>query len=254
MTHLKTKRTGPDEGRPVMLMHALAANSTFWDDFCVAAGPDFLFVAFDQRGFGASPVPPRLWTVEDHVADIEQVRRQQGLERFAMVGTAVGGMLAMFYAATFPERVDSIVFTNPALGVTRHNSMMRLEKMWAGGGMAAIADDAVGRAFGELPRDERYQRYYDGIFLRNDPRGYEMTVLGMVDRSVEEVVGRVSCPVMLIGGGLDMITPPDGVARKLHAAMPNSRLEIVPDAGHLGPYQRPAAFADLAAPFLREAL
>lgn len=161
-------------------------------------------------------------------------------------------MLAMFYAATYPERVDSIIFTNPALGVTRHNSMMRLEKMWAGGGMAAIADDAVGRAFGELPRDERYRHYYDEIFLRNDPKGYEMTVLGMVDRSVEEIVAKVTCPVLLIGGGQDIITPPDGVARQLLAAMPNARLEIVPDAGHLGPYQRPKAFADLAAPFLRE--
>lgn len=218
LTALHTVRHGPQGGRPVLLMHALAANASFWDGFCAEAGDELLFVAFDQRGFGKSPVPPRPWTVEDHIADIEQVRQEQGLERFGLVGTAVGGMLGMFYAAAHPKRVSSLVFTNPALGVTRHNSMMRLEKMWAGGGLAAIVDDAVGRAFGNLPRDERYRHYRNEIFLRNDPRGYEATVLGMVDRSVEEVLDKVQCPVLLIGGELDIITPPDGVAARVHAA------------------------------------
>ena len=252
MTDLNIRLSGKADGKPVILLHALAANLTFWDDFIAAMGPDFRFAAYDQRGFGASLRPTREWTVADHVADLESVRRAVGFDKAALVGTAVGGVIALNYAELYPGHVTAVVVTNPTLGAKRATSLERVLKMKAGGGgMEVIVDEAVARAYGDLPHDDRYHHYRNEIFLKNDPLGYELTVRGIVEQSIEPILPKIKSPVLVIAGELDRVTPPD-VARHVAGLLPNSRLSILARASHFSPYQAPADCAALAGPFLRE--
>jgi pimeloyl-ACP methyl ester carboxylesterase len=52
-------------------------------------------------------------------------------------------------------------------------------------------------------------------------------------------LGKISVPTMVLVGEHDTITPP-AVAKSLAEAIPGARLEVIPDAGHMAPYENSA--------------
>jgi proline iminopeptidase len=71
---------------------------------------------YDQRGGGRSellPDDPTLYTMARHVADLEALRRQFGLERMTLVAHSFGPAIAASYAMTHPERVARMIFIGP---------------------------------------------------------------------------------------------------------------------------------------------
>jgi proline iminopeptidase len=70
---------------------------------------------YDQRGGGQSPVSrdtPVGW--REHVADLDGIREQLGLERITVCGYSWGGLLAVLYLLEHPERVEHLVLASPA--------------------------------------------------------------------------------------------------------------------------------------------
>jgi proline iminopeptidase len=80
-----------------------------------ALAQDRELIYYDQRGGGRSPVSretPVGW--REQVADLEDLRRQWGLEQLTLVGYSWGGLLAQLYATEFPERVARLALVSPA--------------------------------------------------------------------------------------------------------------------------------------------
>jgi proline iminopeptidase len=79
----------------------------------LARGRELIY--YDQRGGGRSPVSrdtPVGW--REHVADLEELRRQWGIERLAIAGYSWGGLLALLYAVQHPGRVGHLALISPA--------------------------------------------------------------------------------------------------------------------------------------------
>ncbi|HLQ57983.1 MAG TPA: alpha/beta fold hydrolase [Gemmatimonadales bacterium] len=79
----------------------------------LAQGRSLLY--YDQRGGGQSPVSrdtPVGW--REHVADLEVIRAQLGLERLTVCGYSWGGLLAVLYFLEHPERVERLALVSPA--------------------------------------------------------------------------------------------------------------------------------------------
>ena len=103
---------------------------------------EYHLVFYDQRGSLRSPCPDSLISVEAHVADLERLRQQLGLERMALFGHSMGTKLAAFYVERHPDRVKGLVLASPALP---RNIQGEAER--------ALADriDKADRAFRERP-------------------------------------------------------------------------------------------------------
>jgi len=70
---------------------------------------------YDQRGGGQSPLPrdtPVGW--REHVADLEDLRNQLGLDRLTLCGYSWGGLLAVLYFLEYPEQVERLALVSPA--------------------------------------------------------------------------------------------------------------------------------------------
>lgn len=70
---------------------------------------------YDQRGGGQSPVAreaPVGW--REHVADLEALREQLGIERLTVCGYSWGGLLAVLYLLEHPNRVERLALVSPA--------------------------------------------------------------------------------------------------------------------------------------------
>ncbi len=66
-------------------------------------------IVFDKRGQGLSDRPGRPPTLEDSMDDLAAVMEAAGSEEAAVFGVSEGGPMSALFAATFPERVSSLI-------------------------------------------------------------------------------------------------------------------------------------------------
>jgi proline iminopeptidase len=83
---------------------------------------------YDQRGGGQSPVSrdtPVGW--QEHVADLDSIRADLGLERLTLCGYSWGGLLAVLYFLEYPERVERLALVAPASITAEHRRQFEEE-------------------------------------------------------------------------------------------------------------------------------
>ena len=73
------------------------------------AGAEFAVVTYDQRGAGQSTEPAEGYGFSEHAADLEAVRQAVGAQKVHIFGHSWGGIIAMRYAAAYPQNVRSII-------------------------------------------------------------------------------------------------------------------------------------------------
>jgi proline iminopeptidase len=73
------------------------------------AEADFAVVTYDQRGTGQSTEPSNGYGLDEHSADLEAVRQAVGAKKVHIFGHSWGGIIAVRYAASYPQNVRSII-------------------------------------------------------------------------------------------------------------------------------------------------
>src|SRR5438034_11437708 len=111
------KDTG-GSGVPVVFMHAATGSSRVWDyQIPVFTATGYRVVAYDRRGFGRSVIDPTGVQPGTGADDLQALVNHLGIDRFHLVGTAAGGLLALDFAVSFPQRLRSLVIANSIGGV-----------------------------------------------------------------------------------------------------------------------------------------
>jgi proline iminopeptidase len=242
----------------------------------------FTLIYYDQRGSGRSSLvsQPDLLTVDDHVADLEAVRKYFGIDRLSLFGHSWGAMLASFYALKHPEKLSRMVFASP--GPPRNTPYMqqlipnlmewmdsatqaKAEQLMEARQDATISAKATCEAFWELfirsyfadPHDLETIRSMRGNFCS----GSETALLngGLVWIHTFESAGEfdlrnklqdVNIPVLIISGTEDIF--PEESMREWKAAYPDSRLILLEQAAHYPQIEQPQEYFPLVKEFLRE--
>jgi pimeloyl-ACP methyl ester carboxylesterase len=111
-TQLKVEITGPDDGRPVLLLHGFPdSGRLWWRQVSALSDAGYRVIVPDQRGYGQSDKPAG---VDDYnlillAADVIAVMDQVGVEQASIVGHDWGAAVAWTVASLAPERVDRLV-------------------------------------------------------------------------------------------------------------------------------------------------
>lgn len=99
-------------GAPVVLLSGGPGLDVDYMEPVAAAFPQNTSILFEQRGTGhsrASVLDSKDFTIAAAVDDLDALRQHLGGSRLFLVGHSWGGMLAMSYAATHPDRVDRLI-------------------------------------------------------------------------------------------------------------------------------------------------
>ena len=103
----------------VVLIHGFVIDNSSSHYFMVAPAlsPYRRVVCYDLRGHGLSEAPPTGYTLEDAVLDLEAVLDEVGERgrRVGLVGTSMGGRVALEFALRLPERVESVALLDSEL-------------------------------------------------------------------------------------------------------------------------------------------
>lgn len=116
-------------GPCVVLVHGHPFDRSLWQPQVGVLATEFRVVAPDLRGFGDSPVTPGLVTLRDYAEDVEELLDGLGVERAAVVGLSMGGLVAMDLATTHPQRWWALgLVTTTAEPVTAQERAVRRER------------------------------------------------------------------------------------------------------------------------------
>src|SRR5215207_6648225 len=96
-------------GPNLILLHGLGGSSQAWQFNIGPLAKKFHVFVPDQIGFGKSDKPLVNYRIRTYVDFLDQFCKQLKIERTSLVGSSMGGWVAVLYTASFPDRVDKLV-------------------------------------------------------------------------------------------------------------------------------------------------
>lgn len=190
-------------------------------------------IKLDRRGTGLSDRLPTgvVPTIEERIDDVRAVMDEVGSARACVMGTADGGPVALVFAATYPERVGSLVlaYTGPRVrwapdypwGAT-DDELARFDALVSKGwGTGVMAD-----AFGARSDDERRQIAYLER-LSGTPATATAASRANWDVDVRGALSAVSAPTLIVHYDEFLVWPVEG-ARYLTEHIADARIVELP--------------------------
>src|SRR5215831_13364322 len=98
---------------PVVCVHGFTSSAQAFNALARQLQDRFHFLALDVRGHGESAWSPTgAYRYSDQAGDLAAFAEQLGLEKFVLIGTSMGGIIAMAYAAEHTERLSRLVIND----------------------------------------------------------------------------------------------------------------------------------------------
>ena len=225
----------------------------------------FRLLSFDARGYGASDHPREGYTIEAWADDGVKLLDAVGLDRVLVHGTSMGGMIAIAFAAKYPERTIAacadVAFAKPDL------YRRTLFRVWRRMAESMPWDDfsdhvttqAVGAKFMESEEGAEIFELVRGIVALNDPYTVRQACLAMEEMDLSPLVPQLSRPLLMTNGTHDVLCPPDlapsGLgARRMAELSEHITLVEFPDIGHADLVECPADAVRIVTEFFERAL
>ncbi len=172
--------------------------------------------------------------------------------KVALAGIAVGGAIALHFAARYKERASAVAAGSPATGIApdrRTAALERVARIEAAGMAFAVEDSMLNGYAPELRGDiKRFERYR-ARWLGNDPASYATIWRMLAGTDMQDELADLRCPVLVIGGSLDRVRPPP-LAETVAKTIPGARY-IEVRTGHYMAVQTPDLIADCIDDFLK---
>jgi 3-oxoadipate enol-lactonase len=239
--------------RTLVLVHEMGGSLESWDEIAPRFARSRNVLRYDTRGAGLSQKVRGELSLDTMAGDVAALLDHFGITgKVALAGIAVGGAIALHFAARYKERTSAVAVGSPATGIAaerRAPALERLVKIEAGGMAVAVEDAMLGGYAPELRGDvARFERFRTR-WLGNDPSSYATIWRMLAAAEMGDELARLTCPVLVIGGSLDRVRPPP-LAQDVAKAIPGARYTEI-RTGHYMAVQTPDLLAETIDQFLR---
>lgn len=224
---------GNPEGEPIVLIGSLGSTLDMWrPQLPVLTWRRVIRV--DHRGHGGSPVPAGPYTISELAGDVVALLDKLGLAEVDYVGLSMGGMVGMFIATEWPERINRLALLATSAGYPDKAPWLARIEAVSTGGTEAIAAGVIANW---LTPDYAAAHPDTAAWLRdmieNTPdAGYLASCQALRDWDHARRLGDITAPTLMICGTADPSTPEDPHGATIAAGVPGVRFERV-EAAHL---------------------
>lgn len=243
------------DGEAVAFVEDLGYGAWLWGwQYDALAGP-FETVTWDLRGTGRSDAPEGPYTVPQLAADLEAVLSEHDVRTVHLVGSGLGGMVALEHARRYGRAKTLTLLGASAGGPDVDLPAESREAMFAPpddeAALRASLEPVLSADFREthpeaLDRIAEWRAEDDA-----EREAWEAQERAFATYECEAPLYEITLPTLVIHGGEDRVVPPSN-AETLAEGLPNAELEIAPDAGHLVGIEYSAAVNDRLLGFLEE--
>jgi pimeloyl-ACP methyl ester carboxylesterase len=245
---------------PVVCVHGYTSSAQAFNALARRFHDRYHFVAMDVRGHGESAWSPAgAYQYRDQVGDLAAVVDKLGLSRFTLIGTSMGGIIAMAYAGAHPDRLTHLVIND--IGPDVEMGSQRITQMVGSRpDEFGTLDDAMayrrqmspivaGRALDdqrELALGVLRQRPDGRWIWKMDPAYIQQRVkIGPPERpALWPALQRVTCPTLVVWGSDSDVLSEAQAGRMVHT-LADGELVTVPGVGHAPTLVEPAVVAAL---------
>jgi pimeloyl-ACP methyl ester carboxylesterase len=245
-------------GEPVLFIAGRGGAGRTWHPHQVPAflAAGYRVITFDNRGVGATENAEG-FTTQTMVADTAELIESLGAAPARIVGVSMGSFIAQELMVSRPELVTAAVLmaTRGRLDHARQFFHSAETELYASGIQLPPAYDARARLLESFSRktinDDDAVADWIAMFsawpTKQTPGlRCQLDVAPVTNRL--PTYRSIAAPVLVIGFADDIVTPPY-LGREVADAMPNGRYLQIPDAGHLGFFERPQAVNNAALQF-----
>ncbi len=189
-------------------------------------------------------------TRDDSITAMAQRALDAAPARFVLAGLSLGAIVAFEIMRQAPERVIALALlnTNPAAPDDHQVAVWREEIQLATSGRFAefVEDRWIPTLLGASGgRGAFLRNVIHGMAYTVGPEGYARQLSAQIGRPDSwSSFAAIACPAIVIGGRQDTLCPP-ALQQAIAAAIPNARLAIVENCGHLSARERPEAVTAL---------
>ncbi|MBE0697473.1 MAG: alpha/beta hydrolase [Anaerolineaceae bacterium] len=240
-------------GRPVILLHGWLGSWGLWQETMTYLGQYYRTYALDFWGFGESGKKRNTYQVQDFVSLVDQFMDKLGIVQAPLVGHSMGGTVSLSVALQYPERVKKVVIIgSPVVG-----SSLALPLKLAGYRYIAFLLFNMFGAFRTVVRkaspmicsDPRFPAMMDHDLSKTTLESFLVSIASLRQTDLRQRICELEVPVMGMFGGRDNIVSPRQW-QALQQALPSSRIERFPKAGHFIMLDEPKIFTQTLKEFL----
>jgi pimeloyl-ACP methyl ester carboxylesterase len=171
-------------------------------------------------------------------------------------GLSMGGYIALSMAARFPERIRALMLMDTRAAADSPDAASKREELaravLAAGDSSPVVAAMVPRLFARSTLEAHPERVkpLQDLMERNTARGVVGALRAMASRPDRRAdLASIRVPTIVLVGEDDLVTPP-AEAQGLADGIPGAHLEIIPQAGHLAPYENQAVANTVILQFL----
>jgi pimeloyl-ACP methyl ester carboxylesterase len=251
---------GEGEAPPILCVHGYTGSADAFNALARQLEDRYRILALDVRGHGESAWSPTgAYSYADQVGDLAEFAKELRLDRFVLIGTSMGGIIAMAYAAEHAERLLGLVIND--IGPDVEAGSQRIT------GLVGSRPDE----FGTLEEAMAYRRSVSPIVAGRSAEDQNELALGVLRRRpdgrwgwkmdpayIEQRVRRgaparpplwaalqyLPCPTMVVWGKESDVLS-EAQARRMVEVLPRGELVAVPGIGHAPTLVEPAVLAAL---------
>lgn len=248
---------------PLLLVHGFSGSSESWGEpLLERLSVGRRVIAVDLPGHGESDVPaePGRFAFAAIVADLADLLDVLDVASAVWVGYSMGGRLALGAGLFLPERVSRLVLesASPGLATEQERTERRSSDELLARRIESAEIGAFVREWETLPLFSTQRKLAPQARaelrsrrLTNRPEALAACLRGLgtgMQPSLWEALEHVGAPTLLIAGEEDQKFV--GTNERMLNALPDARLEVIPDAGHAVHLEQPGAWLSAVESFV----
>ncbi len=254
-----------DEGKgvPIVLIHGTASSLHTWDDWTKKLTSKYRVIRMDLPAFGLTgPNQSGDYRIEKYVHFLNRFVQEVQLDSFHLAGSSLGGNIAWNFTANHPTKVEKLILVD-ASGLPTGKPQPSVFKMAKTPILSDLLLHLTPRFFIEKNMKEVYAdeskiseelitRYHKMALREGNRQAFvdraKIDFTSHEYKSVEKLKG-IKQPTLLIWGAEDAWIPLAN-GKRMDSLLPNSRLQILQNSGHVPMEENPEESLKMLTNFL----
>ena len=241
-------RAGKRGAEPIILIHGLSRNGARdWAQVIPALASSYDVYAVDLPGFGDSDKGNHLYSPSNYVRVLDALFGERLKRPATLIGHSMGGVIALAYAAAYPDRVRRLIVADVA-GVLHRSVYGEFlaravtertmgDSPWYDALVKLIvtqAENLPAKGAMSIEQPQVRQR-----LLRGDP--YAIAALALVEHDLSRGLRAIKAPTLIVWTSDDQVAPPRA-GQVLASVIPGARLLVIGEGGHAPQLSQPERF------------
>jgi 3-oxoadipate enol-lactonase len=235
----------------LVFLHYWGGTHRTWNKVARELAGSFHTVTYDMRGWGQSDTAQSGYSIKELANEAASLIGQLGLTKYVLVGHSMGGKVAQLLASRHPTGLAGLVLVAPAAPTpTRFPEAAKQQQIHAYDNRDTVLQ-TIAFLSARTPDPDIVEQIVEGS-LSGAPEAKLAWPTSAILEDISVEVPHIAVPTLVLAGEHDHLDSVEQHRREILVRIPNSRLEIIHDSGHLIPIDEPVRLARAISTFLAE--